>query len=83
MPGPLGYLWYEAAYWLTLVTFTFGWSIRARGGNDVPRKGPVLLIANHQSYIDPLMIGLAVRRHLDFLARKGLLSSGVRALFAA
>jgi 1-acyl-sn-glycerol-3-phosphate acyltransferase len=32
----------------------------------------VLLIANHESFLDPLAIGLAVRRHIHFLARKTL-----------
>ena len=32
--------------------------------------GPVLFIANHESYIDPLLIALACPRHMWFLARK-------------
>jgi 1-acyl-sn-glycerol-3-phosphate acyltransferase len=33
----------------------------------------VLIVANHQSYIDPPLIGVCVRqRHLDYIARAGL-----------
>ena len=32
--------------------------------------GPVLFIANHESYIGPLLIALACPRHMWFLARK-------------
>jgi 1-acyl-sn-glycerol-3-phosphate acyltransferase len=44
--------------------------------HHVPRQGPALLIANHQSYIDPILIGLAARRRLNFLARKTLFHKG-------
>lgn len=72
MSGPLAYLWYEAAYALVFSTLTLGWSIRVGGRGNVPLSGPVLLIANHLSYFDPIMVGLGTRRHLSYLARKGL-----------
>jgi 1-acyl-sn-glycerol-3-phosphate acyltransferase len=51
---------------------TFGFSLRTEGHEHIPRQGPALLIANHQSFIDPILIGLAVRRHAVFLARQSL-----------
>jgi 1-acyl-sn-glycerol-3-phosphate acyltransferase len=38
----------------------------------VPASGPVLLLANHQSMFDPVLVGLASRRYLSYLARKSL-----------
>jgi 1-acyl-sn-glycerol-3-phosphate acyltransferase len=64
--------WYELAYWVTGVVMTMGFSLRVQGGRNVPRTGPVLLIANHQSFLDPQLVGLAARRHLYYLARKSL-----------
>lgn len=44
----------------------------------VPLTGPVLLAANHQSFLDPPVIGFAVtRRHMDYVARAGLFASPV------
>lgn len=46
---------------------------RRIGVMNIPREGPVLLIANHQSFYDPPAIGGGVRhRHCDFLARASL-----------
>ncbi len=39
----------------------------------VPDTGPVLIIANHQSFLDPPLVGCFIdRRHCDFIARAGL-----------
>lgn len=46
---------------------------RRIGVMNIPREGPVLLIANHQSFYDPPAIGGGIRhRHSDFLARASL-----------
>ena len=43
------------------------------GVEHVPQKGAVLMVANHQSFLDPPAIGVGVsHRHADFLARGGL-----------
>ena len=46
--------------------------LRSVGQRHIPRRGGVLLIANHQSFLDPLAIGGARTRHLHYLARKTL-----------
>jgi 1-acyl-sn-glycerol-3-phosphate acyltransferase len=66
------FLWYESWYWATLGLFTYAWSLRTEGQANIPKRGPALLIANHQSFIDPVAIGHAARRHLTYLARKTL-----------
>ncbi len=46
---------------------------RREGLENVPRTGGVLLVANHQSFFDPPLIGGALTtRDTDFLARGGL-----------
>jgi 1-acyl-sn-glycerol-3-phosphate acyltransferase len=48
----------------------FRW--RRIGLENIPATGPVLLAANHVSFIDPPMIGSAVDRTVSFLARDTL-----------
>ena len=38
----------------------------------VPRTGPVILAANHASYIDPPLVGSGVSRAVNYLARESL-----------
>ena len=40
---------------------------------NVPAQGPVLMVANHQSFFDPPIVAAGIRhRQTDFLARGGL-----------
>ncbi len=72
MREPLSGLWYECWRGLILGYFTLGNSLRFDGRRNIPAKGPALLIANHESYIDPICIGCVVPRHLAYLARANL-----------
>jgi 1-acyl-sn-glycerol-3-phosphate acyltransferase len=67
--------WYDVVYWSSFITFTFGWSLRVIGRRNMPESGPVLVIANHQSFFDPVLMGVASRRYLTFMARKTLFNN--------
>jgi 1-acyl-sn-glycerol-3-phosphate acyltransferase len=69
--------WYELVHIAGMTGFTLGFSLRFAGTHHMPRAGPVLVIANHQSFIDPWIVGLAVKRHLTYLARKSLFKNPV------
>jgi 1-acyl-sn-glycerol-3-phosphate acyltransferase len=81
MQAWLSYLWYEFVWCVTAVGAVFGLSFRVEGARNVPRKGPVLLIANHESFLDPPLIGAAVRRHITYLARETLFNHPAFAWF--
>jgi len=71
-PSLIGRRWYDFA---NLVAFPFyfcGFSYRYSGRANVPRRGPVLLVSNHQSMLDPVLIGACTNRYLTFLARSTL-----------
>ena len=65
-------LWYDACYCLNAATCHIAFGLRVEGMHHVPKTGPALLIANHQSFIDPVLIGVAAHRRLSYLARKTL-----------
>ena len=46
--------------------------LRIEGAERLPATGPVLIVANHASYLDPPMIGITARRWVAFLAQAGL-----------
>jgi 1-acyl-sn-glycerol-3-phosphate acyltransferase len=48
----------------------FGLSVR--GAEHVPSSGPALIVSNHQSILDPPLIGGATRRRIYFLAKAEL-----------
>lgn len=83
-----GYPWllYEIGYCLSITSLTLGFNYRFEGRRNIPRDGPALLLANHQSFFDPCIVGSTTRRHLCFLARKtlfrGLFGSFIRCLNA-
>lgn len=46
---------------------------RAENIAAVPQHGPLLIVANHESFLDPTVVGAAVRhRHLDYVCRESL-----------
>lgn len=47
-------------------------TLSIQGVEHVPERGPVILAPNHVSYLDPVVIGIAVRRRVHFMAKKEL-----------
>lgn len=71
-PPLAGRLWYDAVFFSSFTFFTFGFSLRRSGWANMPQTGPVLVVANHQSMFDPVLVGLSSRRYLSYLARSNL-----------
>jgi 1-acyl-sn-glycerol-3-phosphate acyltransferase len=48
--------------------------VRVSGLESVPEQGPLLVVPNHDSQWDPVVVGIALRKHrrLRFLARASL-----------
>lgn len=70
-------LWYDLVQITGLAGYTIGFSTRFEGMDHVPQSGPALVIANHQSFLDPWLVGVVVKRHLTYLARKTLFKNRV------
>jgi 1-acyl-sn-glycerol-3-phosphate acyltransferase len=66
------WFWY-ALLWCPCYAISQVWfRYRFSGKSFVPQTGPVLLVSNHQSNLDPVLVGIACPRQLKYLARKGL-----------
>ncbi|HEV2294968.1 MAG TPA: lysophospholipid acyltransferase family protein [Tepidisphaeraceae bacterium] len=51
--------------------------LRVYGKENVPRTGGVLLVANHQSFLDPAVLGVQLPRKASFLAKSELFDNPV------
>jgi 1-acyl-sn-glycerol-3-phosphate acyltransferase len=59
---------------LAVVVMRLAFGLRTRGTEHVPAEGPVLLVANHVSLLDPPLVGGAAPRPLNFMAKAELFS---------
>ena len=63
---------YALGWTLTRIVFGIYFRPRRYHPERLPQEGPVILAANHASYLDPLLIGSSVRRPIHYLARESL-----------
>jgi 1-acyl-sn-glycerol-3-phosphate acyltransferase len=64
--------WFWLARWMCRVFCMLLFKWRFYGLDNIPEKGPFLLVSNHQSFLDPIFCGAPPKRHLYFLARETL-----------
>lgn len=74
--GSMGGL-YRVSWWIVRGFFRLYLRLEARGVENVPREGPVILASNHLSYLDPPVIGCLIPRVVNFLARDSLFRAPV------
>jgi len=55
---------------VALMRMLFG--LEARGTEHVPARGPVLIVANHSSFLDPPLVGGVAPRPVTFMAKAEL-----------
>jgi 1-acyl-sn-glycerol-3-phosphate acyltransferase len=66
---------HDAVFWTAGPALTFTHSLRISGRANVPRSGPFLMVSNHVSMMDPVLVGLASRRYMSYVARQTLFRS--------
>jgi 1-acyl-sn-glycerol-3-phosphate acyltransferase len=61
------------AYWILKAILTpvlrLFYKVRVEGSDVVPRQGPVILAANHRSFLDSIFLPLVIRRRVTFVAK--------------
>lgn len=70
-PGRVGRPGRGAVYWplwALAQSIRLAWRIEVRGADHLA-SGPAILVGNHLRAIDPVLLGVAVRRRLTFIAK--------------
>lgn len=57
------------------VIATLLFDLKAYERHHVPQRGGVLLVANHQSYLDPVLLAVYLRRPMSYLAKSELFTN--------
>lgn len=68
--------WWVVSKYLVLAWCKVWHRLRVENRDVVPASGPVLLVANHTSYLDPPLVGTTAGRWVAFLAQAGLAKLG-------
>lgn len=71
-------LFYRVCYWIVVAAYTLFYRVRFEGVSNIPATGGLLVIANHQSHLDPPLVGVGIRhRNMAAIARQGLFKNPV------
>jgi 1-acyl-sn-glycerol-3-phosphate acyltransferase len=66
----------KAIFWTVRVVLGLAiqayFSLERSGRKNIPKHGPVILAANHRSFLDPFLVGCCLRRPVYFVAKKEL-----------
>jgi 1-acyl-sn-glycerol-3-phosphate acyltransferase len=60
---------YRWAHRMANVIFGALGNLESHGNENIPRRGGALLMSNHLSYLDPIIIGAAANREIHYMTR--------------
>ncbi len=65
-------LWYPFCRMCFRMYLTVTYFGRVYNREHVPDDGPVILVSNHQSFLDPMIVGYGLQREVSYMARDSL-----------
>jgi 1-acyl-sn-glycerol-3-phosphate acyltransferase len=68
----LKFLWYRMVQWFFSTILAASYGLRATGRKNIPAQGALMLVSNHLSNLDVLVIGILLDRPLNYVARSTL-----------
>ncbi len=70
-------MWYR--FWKLVLGayFRLQFGLRVEGREHEPATGPVLVVANHVSALDPPIVGVALRRQTRYMAKQELMDTPI------
>ncbi|MEA1939554.1 MAG: lysophospholipid acyltransferase family protein [Candidatus Caldatribacteriota bacterium] len=63
-------MFYHIAKAIGWILFKIFWRMEIIGSENIPKKGPLIIASNHASYLDPLILGISMKRNVHFIAKK-------------
>lgn len=69
--------WWRLSQGLARAGANILWKFRVFGLENIPKTGGVLLVSNHQSYLDPVLVAMVLPREMHFMARRTLFRNPV------
>ena len=63
---------WKLAQTLVRVWTSVFFDLKVYGLNNIPRTGGVLMVTNHQSLLDPMLLGVRVQRPMSYMAKSEL-----------
>jgi 1-acyl-sn-glycerol-3-phosphate acyltransferase len=65
-------IWYHTFQRLLQLLWVLFYGVRRTGLENIPTEGAVLLLSNHQSHLDPPLVGSCCPRRVNYVARATL-----------
>ena len=75
--GPFQTFSWTAGRLLSRIGSMLLFRLHVSGQARIPRQGGVLMVTNHQSFLDPWLIGIAPARQIHYMARDTLFKGGL------
>lgn len=72
---------YKLFRWMMLMLGRILWGFTVHGAEKVPRKGALVVAANHSQYLDPVYVCMAIPRRVQWMGKKELFAFPFRAFF--
>ena len=73
----MGIAVYSFTRWVLRRLYSLTGGLEVRGRENTPPEGPLIVASNHASFWDPMLLGAAFDRPLNFMARKTLFDTPV------
>jgi len=69
--------WYRVLWIVGIGIFKLFFKLNIQGKEKIPKKGGLVIAANHRSYLDPIVVALVTPRKMNFMAKKELFTNPI------
>jgi len=69
-------LFYIIAKFIFLIIFKLFFRLKVTGQENIPQNGPFIIVANHSSLLDPIILGISIKPKIIFVAAAYLFEIG-------